>query len=147
MLANLRPEEVLRQVVELLLPGGKPPDRRDLLDDLLHMIACKAAIKAGDRLSPEEVHALLEQRHDCQERTTAPTAALPPWCSPARNSTAVSNGHEPPRSFLRDSSGHYVGHSPRNESPIRKRGSYIGFPSLAILDVTLAAEFCWKVSC
>lgn len=63
MLANLGPAEVLRQVVEQLLAGGKQPDRRDLVDELLHMISCKAAIKAGDHLSPEEVSALLEQRH------------------------------------------------------------------------------------
>ena len=28
----------------------------------MHTIACKAAIKAGDRLSPEEITTLLEQR-------------------------------------------------------------------------------------
>ena len=33
------------------------------MDELLHTIACKAAIKAGDRLAPEEIAALLEQRH------------------------------------------------------------------------------------
>lgn len=63
MLANVNPVEVLRGLLEPLLSGGKSPERRDLLDELLHMIACKAAIKAGDRLTPEEVHSLLEQRH------------------------------------------------------------------------------------
>ena len=63
MLANISPGEVLRQVVDILLSGEKTPDRRDVLDELLHMISCKAAIKAGDRLSVEEVDALLEQRH------------------------------------------------------------------------------------
>ena len=63
MLANISPAEVLRQVVDILLGGEKKPDRRDVLDKLLHMISCKAAIKAGDRLSVEEVDALLEQRH------------------------------------------------------------------------------------
>ena len=63
MLANMNPVEVLRGLVERLLAGGKQPDRRDLLDELLHTIACKAAIKAGDRLAPEEIAALLEQRH------------------------------------------------------------------------------------
>jgi DNA mismatch repair protein MutL len=53
----------LRELLEQLLAGAKAPDRRDLLDELLHSIACKAAIKAGDRLSPEEITALLEQRH------------------------------------------------------------------------------------
>jgi len=63
MLANLDPADVLHGVLEQLLSGGKLPDRRDLLDDLLHTVACKAAVKAGDRLTPEEVGALLEQRH------------------------------------------------------------------------------------
>ena len=62
MLANFAPAEVLRGVVEQLLAGGKRPEPRDLLDELLHMIACKAAVKAGDRLTPEEIDALLEQR-------------------------------------------------------------------------------------
>ena len=63
MLANMNPVEILRALVERLLAGGRQPDRRDLLDDLLHTVACKAAIKAGDRLSPPEIAALLEQRH------------------------------------------------------------------------------------
>jgi DNA mismatch repair protein MutL len=63
MLANLRPADVLRDLVEQLMAGGKGPDRRDVIDSLLHMIACKAAIKAGDRLSSEEIAELLKQRH------------------------------------------------------------------------------------
>jgi DNA mismatch repair protein MutL len=63
MLANISPVEVLRALLERILAEVKRPDRRDLLDDLLHTIACKAAIKAGDRLAPEEIAALLQQRH------------------------------------------------------------------------------------
>ncbi len=63
MLANFRPAEILRDLIDRLLAGGKSPDRRDMLDSLLHMISCKAAIKAGDRLTGEEISALLEQRH------------------------------------------------------------------------------------
>jgi DNA mismatch repair protein MutL len=63
MLANMNPVEMLHALLERLLAGGKQPDRRDLLDDLLHTIACKAAIKAGDRLTPGEITTLLEQRH------------------------------------------------------------------------------------
>lgn len=72
MLANLNPAEVLRQVVEQLVGDTKSPDRRDLLDELLHMISCKAAIKAGDRLSADEVTSLLEQRHRFQDTHHCP---------------------------------------------------------------------------
>lgn len=72
MLANMSPAEMLRQVVEQLLSSSRAPDRRDLVDDLLHMIACKAAIKAGDRLSPEEITTLLEQRHHIQDAHHCP---------------------------------------------------------------------------
>jgi DNA mismatch repair protein MutL len=72
MLANLSPAEVLRELVEKLLVGGKQPDARDLLDELLHMIACKAAVKFGDRLNPEEINALLSQRHLAQDQHHCP---------------------------------------------------------------------------
>ncbi|HEX3998183.1 MAG TPA: DNA mismatch repair endonuclease MutL [Pirellulales bacterium] len=72
MLVKLRPADMLRTLVERLVDGGKAPDRRDLLDDLLHMIACKAAIKAGDRLTPEEVAELVEQRHLAQDAHHCP---------------------------------------------------------------------------
>ena len=72
MLANFSPAEVLRELVEQVLDGGQAPDRRDVLDSLLHMISCKAAIKAGDRLSGEEIGALLEQRHLAQDTHHCP---------------------------------------------------------------------------
>ena len=72
MLANINPEETLRQVVDLLVSGGKSPDRRDLLDELLHVISCKAAVKAGDRLSREEIDALVEARHLVQDSHHCP---------------------------------------------------------------------------
>ena len=73
MLANFSPAEVsARSGRAMLLAGGKSPERRDLLDELLHMISCKAAIKAGDRLSREEIAALLEQRHLAQDQHHCP---------------------------------------------------------------------------
>jgi DNA mismatch repair protein MutL len=72
MLANLSPAEMLRHVVELLALSPKRPEPRDLIDDLLHMIACKAAIKAGDYLAPEEITALLEQRETYQDSHHCP---------------------------------------------------------------------------
>jgi DNA mismatch repair protein MutL len=72
MLRNVSPGELLRQVVDQMMAGGQTPQRRDLLDELLHMISCKAAVKAGDRLSADEVTALLEQRHLCQDAHHCP---------------------------------------------------------------------------
>ena len=72
MLANMAPHEVLRLAIDLLVGGERVPDRRDLLDELLHMISCKAAIKAGDRLAPEEITALLEQRDLFQDSHHCP---------------------------------------------------------------------------
>ncbi|MEQ8208523.1 MAG: DNA mismatch repair endonuclease MutL [Lacipirellulaceae bacterium] len=72
MLANLAPAEVLRELIEKLLAGGKLPDSRDLLDELLHMMSCKAAVKYGDSLTPDEVTALLEQRHLAQDHHHCP---------------------------------------------------------------------------
>ena len=37
--------------------------RRDLLDHMLHTMACRAAIKSGQRLTLEEMQELLRQRH------------------------------------------------------------------------------------
>src|SRR5690606_4042616 len=72
ILTNLNPGEVLRQAVELLMSGVGKAERRDLVDELLHMMACKAAVKAGDRLAPEEVAALLEHRELCQDAHHCP---------------------------------------------------------------------------
>jgi DNA mismatch repair protein MutL len=72
MLANWSPAELLRNLADQLLSGGKAPDARDLLDELLHMISCKAAIKAGDRLTHDEIAALLEQRESVQDSHHCP---------------------------------------------------------------------------
>jgi DNA mismatch repair protein MutL len=92
MLANFRPAEVLRDLVARLISEGKAPDRRDLLDELLHMIACKAAIKAGDRLSPEEVAALVELRHLARDSH---------HCPHGRPTALVFTREELDRQFLR----------------------------------------------
>jgi DNA mismatch repair protein MutL len=34
-----------------------------VLEDVLNMVACKAAVKANQRLAPEEIAALLDRRH------------------------------------------------------------------------------------
>ncbi len=72
MLANHDPGELLRGLVDLLSTDGAALKQRDLVDELLHMIACKAAIKSGDRLSRDEIDALLEHRQYCRDAHHCP---------------------------------------------------------------------------
>ena len=72
MLANINPTELLRGVVEQLMSPETSPDRRDLVDSLLHMVSCKAAIKAGDRLAPEEIRTLIARRRSVQDSHHCP---------------------------------------------------------------------------
>ena len=72
MLANQNPAETLKGIIDLLMSEGRQIDQRDLIDELLHMISCKAAIKAGDKLTPEEITELLEHRDYCQDSHHCP---------------------------------------------------------------------------
>ncbi len=72
MLAKFSPSEVLRGLAEQLQTEGKKLEARDLLDELMHMMSCKAAVKYGDSLTPEEVTALLDQRHLAQDHHHCP---------------------------------------------------------------------------
>jgi DNA mismatch repair protein MutL len=72
MLSNHNPAEMLKGVVDQLMTEGQALDQRDLVDELLHMISCKAAVKAGDKLTPEEITALLEHRSFCQDAHHCP---------------------------------------------------------------------------
>ncbi|MCH2118147.1 MAG: hypothetical protein MK161_10665, partial [Pirellulales bacterium] len=63
MLAKIRPSEVLRELVGCLEVAGSDPEPTTLLEDLLHSIACKAAVKFGDPLVSDEIDALLADRH------------------------------------------------------------------------------------
>ncbi|MGD9128493.1 MAG: DNA mismatch repair endonuclease MutL [Planctomycetia bacterium] len=74
MLANIAPSEVLRSILDRLLDENQDRklDPTNLLDELLHTIACKAAIKAGERLAPSEITSLLQQRHLIQDAHHCP---------------------------------------------------------------------------
>ena len=63
MLTHLTPDRLIRDLAEHVHTQPIPPSRDALVAELLHMVACKAAVKAGDRLRPEEIEALLERRH------------------------------------------------------------------------------------
>jgi len=54
---------ILKDFAEQLEKSDGKTSRRDLLDHMLATMACRAAIKAGQRLTQEEMHELLRQRH------------------------------------------------------------------------------------
>ena len=54
---------ILRDLAGQLEESDGKTSRRDLLDHMMHTMACRAAIKAGQRLAPEEMQELLAQRH------------------------------------------------------------------------------------
>jgi len=72
MLRRLRIEELLRSVVEIMMVDGESPDRRDLLDELMHMMSCKGAVKAGDSLTSDEISTLLQCLDLCQDSHHCP---------------------------------------------------------------------------
>jgi DNA mismatch repair protein MutL len=63
LLGRMTPAELVRGIASHLEETGQVPTRGELLQDLLHMMACKAAVKAGDPLTPEEIESLVRQRH------------------------------------------------------------------------------------
>jgi DNA mismatch repair protein MutL len=63
MLPHVVPERLVRDLAEHFYTQPLPPTRDGLMAELLHMVACKAAVKAGQPLSPPEITALLERRH------------------------------------------------------------------------------------
>jgi DNA mismatch repair protein MutL len=63
MLPHVVPERLVRDLAEHFRTQPLPPTRDGMLAELLHMVACKAAVKAGQPLSATEIAALLERRH------------------------------------------------------------------------------------
>jgi DNA mismatch repair protein MutL len=92
MLRRANPSVLIRQVADRLLEKQETPQARDLLDDLMQMMACKGAIKAGDVLTPGEVTALLEHRDLCDDSH---------HCPHGRPTSLVFSRQELDRQFLR----------------------------------------------
>jgi DNA mismatch repair protein MutL len=72
MLQKTAPGDMLRTLLESVISAGKKPDAKDLLNHLLSTIACKAAVKAGDPLTSQEITSLLEQRDLYQDTHHCP---------------------------------------------------------------------------
>jgi DNA mismatch repair protein MutL len=62
LLGERSPKAVLQAVIDYVLSKERVPSREQLLNDLLRLMACHAAVRAGDRLTPDAIAALLSQR-------------------------------------------------------------------------------------
>jgi DNA mismatch repair protein MutL len=62
LLGKIDPGQLVKDIADQFATAGRSPTRRDILDELLHMMSCKAAVKAGQKLTPEEIDSLLAQR-------------------------------------------------------------------------------------
>jgi DNA mismatch repair protein MutL len=72
LLSRRPPHEILHAVVDHLASNDRPPTKDVLLDHLLATMACKAAVKAGDRLTPEEIAHLLRLRQLAEDSHHCP---------------------------------------------------------------------------
>ncbi|MCA9168215.1 MAG: DNA mismatch repair endonuclease MutL [Planctomycetales bacterium] len=92
MLGNVNAADLLRHIAAQLEQENRLPERRDVIDELLHSMSCKAAIKAGDPLSGPEIAQLLEFRHLVQDSH---------HCPHGRPTTLVFSREELDRRFRR----------------------------------------------
>lgn len=62
----------LRDLLDKLENQPAAPQPEEVLHELLDMMACKAAVKAGDPLTDEEIQALMAQRHLVEKSSSCP---------------------------------------------------------------------------
>ncbi len=66
------PAEFLRSLLERAGQDGFAPNEEGAIHEALDMMSCKAAVKAGDRLRPEELQQLLRRRHEFERHSACP---------------------------------------------------------------------------
>jgi len=72
LLSKAAPLDFVRDLLDLLIDKGTGLDAEKLLDEVLNMAACKAAIKAGQKLSDSEIEQLLADRERAERASRCP---------------------------------------------------------------------------
>jgi len=72
ILARATPVDFVQDLIDLLTDKAAELDAERLLEEILNMAACKAAIKAGQRLSDAEIQQLLADRHRTERAGRCP---------------------------------------------------------------------------
>jgi DNA mismatch repair protein MutL len=72
LLANVQPVDFVRDLLDLLDRKDAGVDAERLLDEILNMAACKAAVKAGQKLTDAEIEQLLADKQTAESSTRCP---------------------------------------------------------------------------
>ncbi len=72
MLKDADVASFMSDLLDQLDQRAASPDPEQVISDLLDMMACKAAVKAGDPLTQEEIDALMQQRHLVENSSSCP---------------------------------------------------------------------------
>ncbi len=72
LLRNVSMKTFVSDLLDKLIDNAGQTSEETLIHAALDMMACKAAVKAGDPLSREEIYALLEQRHLTERSSNCP---------------------------------------------------------------------------
>jgi len=72
LLSRRAPAAILRGVIDELIDRERLPNKEALFDHLLATMACKAAVKAGDKLTQEEIDYLLQLRELAEDSHHCP---------------------------------------------------------------------------
>jgi DNA mismatch repair protein MutL len=72
LLASVQPVDFIQDLTDLLEHTDAGPNAEELLDEVLNMAACKAAVKAGQKLTDSEIEQLLADRHKAESASRCP---------------------------------------------------------------------------
>jgi DNA mismatch repair protein MutL len=92
LLGRVPVAQIFQGVADALATRDRPPSREQLFDHLLATMACKAAVKAGDRLTPEEIDYLMHLRQMAEDSH---------HCPHGRPTSLVFSRHELDKQFRR----------------------------------------------
>jgi len=72
LLSNMQPVDFIQDLIDLLEHKDAELDAENLLDEVLNMAACKAAIKAGQKLTDSEIEQMLADKQNAESASRCP---------------------------------------------------------------------------